>query len=252
MSDLLLPVPVPTRLRQGGFSLVELMVAITIALFIALGLSVLYMNMKTAFTSQDQMAQLQDGQRLATTMLTTTLQSAAYFPNPLVNTLVTALPTTTVANPDGTTFAAGQGISGTSSATSSGSDTVDVRYQTATGDGLMNCQGGNNTSGSAQVWVNSFAVNANNELTCAVNGGTPAALVSNVAQMTVLYGVDTDGDGVTDTYLSAATVTSANLWANVHTAQFTLSFLNPLAAQTGAAATLPNPWVQIINLMNRT
>lgn len=252
MSDLLPPPAKRLRPHQTGFSLVELMVAITIALFIALGLSVLYMNMKTTFNSQDQMSQLQDGQRLAATMLTTTVQSAAYFPNPLATTLVVALPTTTVPNLDGTTFAAGQGISGTSSATASGSDTVDVRYQTATGDGLMNCRGGTNTSGAAQIWVNSFAVNANNELTCAVNGGTPVALVGNVAQMTVLYGVDTDGDGFTDTYLSAATVTSANLWANVHTAQFTLNFLNPLAAQTGAAATLPNPWVQTISLMNKT
>ena len=247
-----LPPSSAARLRQAGFSLVELMVAITIALFIALGLSVLYVNMKTTFNSQDQMSQLQDGQRLAVTMLTTTVQSAGYFPNPLSTTLVAALPASVTANADGTTFAAGQGISGTGASGSAGSHTVDVRYQTASGDGLMNCQGGNNTSGAAKIWVNSFAVDAANELTCAVNGGASVALVGNVAKMTVLYGVDTDGDGFTDTYLDAATVTSAGLWASVHTAQFTLSFLNPLAAQTGAAATLPNPWVQTISLMNKS
>ena len=42
MSDLLPPLAARLRPRQTGFSLVELMVAITIALFIALGLSVLY------------------------------------------------------------------------------------------------------------------------------------------------------------------------------------------------------------------
>lgn len=250
MSDLLSS-PV-ARPRQTGFSLVELMVAITIALFIALGLSVLYVNMKTTFNSQDQMSQLQDGERLAVTMLTTTVQSASYFPNPQSFVRTAALPATTTQNPDGTTFVAGQGITGTSSATTSGSDTMDVRYQTANGDGLMNCQGGTNTSGTTRSWVNSFAVDASNELTCAVNGGTPVALVGNVAQMTVLYGVDTNGDGYTDTYLSAATVTSANLWASIQTAQVRLTFLNPLASQTGAAATLPNAWVQTISLMNQS
>ena len=56
---------------------------------------------------------------------------------------------------------------------------------------------------------------------------------------------------VSQTYLDAATMTSANLWANVHTAKFTLSFLNPLAAKSGPATTLPNPWVQTISLMNK-
>jgi type IV pilus assembly protein PilW len=239
------------RLHQTGFTLVELMVAITIALFIAAGLTMLYVNMKTTFNSQDEMSQLQDSERLAVTMLTTTVESAEYFVNPLANTLAAALPASTTANLDGTTFAAGQGITGTGSNGSTTSHTVDVRYQTASGDGLMNCQGGTNTSGATEIWVNSFAVDASNELTCSVNGGIPVALVSGVAQMTVLYGVDTTGNGDTDTYLDANTITSAGLWGNVHTAQFTLTFLNPLASQTGAPATLPNAWVQTIRLMNK-
>ncbi|MEO7129211.1 MAG: PilW family protein [Rhodoferax sp.] len=246
----LLPSATRARLRQTGFSLIELMVAITIALFIAAGLTLLYMNMKMTFNSQDQMAQLQDSERLAVTMLTTTVQSSGYFLNPLVNTRASVLLSTTTQNPDGTLFAAGQGITGTGTAGSATSHTVDVRYQTASGDGLMNCQGGTNTTGAPQIWINSFAVDANNELTCAVNGGNAVVLVSGVAQMTVLYGVDTTGNGDTDSYLDAATITSAGLWGNVHTAQFTLSFLNPLAGQSGAAATLPNPWVQTIRLMN--
>jgi type IV pilus assembly protein PilW len=236
--------------RQQGLSLVELMVAITIALFIALGLSLLYVNMKSAFNSQDQMAQIQDAERLAVTMLTTTAQSAAYYPNPAANTRAVALPASATANPDGTTFTAGQGITGTGAQGSSTSHTVDVRFQTASGDGLMNCQGGTNTSGATQVWVNSFAIDANNELTCAVNGGTPVVLVNNVAKMTVLYGVDVNADGYADSYLDAATITSANMWASVRSAQVTLTFVNPLARQTGGSTTLPTPWVQTVALQN--
>ncbi|MBS0316377.1 MAG: PilW family protein [Proteobacteria bacterium] len=236
--------------RQRGLSMVELMVAITIALFIALGLSLLYVNMKSAFNSQNQMAQVQDAERLAVTMLTTTVQSAAYFPNPVANTRAVALPANATANADGTTFAAGQGITGTGAQGSSTSHTIDVRFQSASGDGLMNCQGQTNTSGSTLVWINSFTVDANNELECSVNGNTPVVLVNNVAKMTVLYGVDVNADGYADSYLDAATISTGNLWASVRSAQVTLTFVNPLASQTGGSATLPTPWVQTIALQN--
>ena len=244
--------------RGAGFTLIELMVAIVIALFLVLGLSALYMNMKTSFNSQDKLGQLQDTERIAATMLATTVRSAAYFPiisspgSPPVASAVVALPASAVANADGTTFAAGQGVTGTSGGGAGASDTIDVRYQTASGDGVMDCQGNANTSGAAQISINTFTVNASHQLTCAVNGGTPVALVGGVAQMTVLYGVDTDGDGFADTYLSAAAITAASLWSGVRTAQITLNFLNPLTPPGGAAVNLPTAWVQTIDLMNKS
>ena len=241
---------------QAGFTLIELMVAIALALFIVAGLSVLFVNLKTTFTSQDQQAQVQDSQRLAMTMLTTTIQSAGYFTDPVHNAQVGALPPSTVANPDGTSFAAAQGIGGTSGTVGPAgtSDTLNVRYQTASGDGIMNCLGGSNPAGApgAMVWVNSFAVNANKELTCAVNGGTAVALVSNVAQINLVYGVDTSGDGKVDTYLSANAITTANLWGSVHSAKLTVRFVNLIDSRAGAVVTLPQPWVQTVSLMNNT
>ena len=241
---------------QAGFTLIELMVAIALSLFIVAGLSVLFVNLKTTFTSQDQQAQVQDSQRLAMTMLTTTIQSAGYFIDPLNNTQVGALPASVLNNPDGTSFSAAQGIGGTSGTVGPGgtSDTLNVRYQTASGDGIMNCLGGSNPSSAANsaVWVNSFAVNASNELTCAVNGGSAVALVSNVAQINLLYGVDTTGDGTTDTYLSANAITTANLWGNVHSAKLTVRFVNLMNSNAGSVVALPQPWVQTISLMNNT
>ena len=241
---------------QAGFTLIELMVAIALSLFIVAGLSVLFVNQKTTFTSQDQQAQVQDSQRLAMTMLTTTIQSAGYFIDPLNNTQVGALPASVLNNPDGTSFSAAQGIGGTSGTVGPGgtSDTLNVRYQTASGDGIMNCLGGSNPSSAANpaVWVNSFAVNASNELTCAVNGGSAVALVSNVAQINLLYGVDTTGDGTTDTYLSANAITTANLWGNVHSAKLTVRFVNLMNSNAGSVVALPQPWVRTISLMNNT
>jgi type IV pilus assembly protein PilW len=246
-------VSVRARLRQGGFSLVELMVALAIALFIAAGLAFLYINMKNTFNSQDQSSQLQDAQRLALTMLTTTVQSAGYFPSPSPsNTASMALPASTTNNADGSSFSAGQGIVGTSG-TGTSSDTVNVRYQTSGSDTVMNCQGA--TATAQTTWVNSFAIDSSNNLTCAVTAKSGATtttsaavqLAANVSNMSVAYGVDINGDGNTDTYLPAGQITTA-LWSTVRSARFTLTFVVPPVTPGGTAAT--QTWVQTIRLMN--
>jgi type IV pilus assembly protein PilW len=243
------------RARQFGFSIVELMVAITIALFIIGAVASIYLNMRNTFTSQDSLSQLQDSERLAITMLTTTVQSAGYFVNPLTTTAITALPAVTVIRADKTqsAFEAGQAVVGDGDGTGigSGSDTLAVQYQTALNDGLMNCQGATNTKTALLVSVNSFAVNANNELTCTVGTGSPEVLASNIYQMKVLYGVDTDADGSMDTYMPASGVTAADIWTNVYTAQVTLTFLDVIKSKPGTPVKMPTSVVQTINLMNR-
>ncbi|MBS0428187.1 MAG: PilW family protein [Proteobacteria bacterium] len=240
------------RLEQAGLTLVELMVAILIAIFMTMAVGTIYLNIKRTFNAQNGFSQLQDSERLALTMLTTTVQSAGYFVNPLVNTAQSAMPAGTVTTSDGATSAftaPAQAIVGSGDGTGTGasSDTLSVQYQTASGDGLMNCQGGTNTSGAAVVWTNRFAVNANHELTCALDTGAATPLIGNVFAMHVLFGVDTDGDGNVDSYLPASAI-SAGTWSNVYTAQISLQFLDSTQA---IARPLPHPLVQTIELMNR-
>ena len=73
----------PRRVR--GFSLVELAVAMTVALFLLGGLLTVLQNMRRAQTTQTGLSQLQDNQRIAMTLLNNVLQSAGYFPDPTVN-----------------------------------------------------------------------------------------------------------------------------------------------------------------------
>ena len=245
------------RAVQAGFTLIELMVSIVIGLFIVAAVLAIYLNMKTSFTAQDQLAQLQDSERLVLTMLTTTVQSAGYFVNPLANTAATALPAATVTRTDGSssTFDAAQRVSGTGAGngtTAATSDTIAVQYTTASGDGLMNCQGGTNTSGAPQVSQNYFSVNAANELTCTVGTGSPVKLAANVGAMTIIYGVDTSGSGSADTYMPASGITAGALWSNVNSAQISVTFLDTLKSKPGAPVLLEKPVVQTINLMNRS
>src|ERR1700760_2829763 len=95
------------RTAQSGFTLVELMIAMTIALFLAGGLVTLVDGMKRAALSQDGISQLQDNERMAATLMSDVIQSAGYFPSPTINTAASVLPVT------GPFTFAGQSIIGT-------------------------------------------------------------------------------------------------------------------------------------------
>jgi type IV pilus assembly protein PilW len=234
------------RAAQGGFSLIELMVSITIAVFLLGGLVRVLENVRATSQMQTQMAQLQDGERLAMTLMAGVVESAGYFPNPLANTAVGSMPIGA-----GSSFAAPGTpvITGTTNFNAQG-DSLTVRYATALNDNVYNCLGGTNTTvGPTDSWENTFSVNAQNQLVCTIWTGStqatsnpPTPLVSGVQSMSVLYGVQTNATGngtCTDTYMSAAQVTAAAVWANVCSAIVTLTFFDPTYPAGPAQPTIP-------------
>jgi type IV pilus assembly protein PilW len=233
------------RARQRGYSLIELSVAILIGLFLLAGLFRIVQQNRRASSGQSQLAQLQDGERLAMTMIAGVIQEAGYFPDPTSNTAQSALP---VAAPF--TFA-GQPVTGNYTAAAPG-DSISVRYATATADGVLNCSGLSNVSGANQTYVNTFSVNAG-QLLCTMNG-TQYTLVSGVQNLSILYGVKTDftlDNNNVDTYLNASQMSAAN-WANVISVMVTLSFSNPLyvAGQTGQPQQIS--FQRVVGVMNRS
>lgn len=242
-------------LANRGFSLIELMVSITITLFLGGAMIAILLSMRSTFTAQDNLVQLQDNRRLAIAVLSDTIHQAGYFVDPLDNTRDGALPAEPASGTDDGAFASGQAISGTAAASRTASDTVSVRFQTANNDELMNCIGGTNTSGAPKTWTNRFAVNDKGQLTCSVgiDGGAPgsaAVLIEDVAAMTIAYGVDTDGDGSIDTYFSAKDMTAAR-WKAVGALRLRLAFRDLLAVPQGATAAAPRTIDHTVNLMNR-
>lgn len=243
------------RVVQYGFSLIELMVAIGMALFLAAGLISTVVTLKGTFNSQDQMGQLQENQRFILTVLSNTVHNAGYFVTYTNFTRADAFVATSGVNPDATDFSSAQFITGSVGSTN---DTLDIRYQTADGDTLTNCQGGTNSTGTGApvTWVNTFAINAANQLTCSVgvNGAPPPAsdpmvLADQVASMKIFYGVDTAGQGNVDTYLPASAMTPV-LWGQVRSVQLRLTFLDPIKSKPGAPQPLPSALAQTISLMN--
>ncbi len=244
--------------RQAGFTLLEMMVALTISLVVMLGFAATFVSMKTTFNSQSSLSQLQDNERLAMTVLTASVGQAGYFPTG-ANILVT--PRVAPQMMDRTAFSwssdsvGGQMPTGTylyGTAAGTNAESFQTGYMTSSGDGLLTCQGGTNTSGGALLIRNVFYVQ-NGALGCSVlvgtagstttaPGGTFVPLISGVQSMTVLYGVAGSGSQI-DRYRAVGSMAAAD-WGNVKNVRISLQFANP------NDSTKPFTWVQNINVMN--
>jgi type IV pilus assembly protein PilW len=212
---------------QRGFTLIEIAIAMTIGLFLLAGVSTLVSSVRITSGTQNQMAQLQDNERLAMTLMTDVIEAAGYFPDPKTYGLLDF--------PAAGSLAQGQAITGTS-----GPDTITVRYETKD-DGLINCLGASNPVGAAAlVYTNKFSVSAQGQLQCevnGVNGGLPVPLVDGIESMTIWYGVTTapvtPSQTCTDSYMTATQVTAGGYWNNVCSIRVTLVFTNKINPASG-------------------
>ncbi len=254
--------------RSRGFSLVELMVAVVLAVFLIGGLLTLVQTMKRTTGVQSGLSQLQDGERYAVDLLSASIQSAGDYPNATIGGQAANFPVLNIPVPaTGSTlaFAQGQVVSGADTASTAGS-VIGVRYMTGGTaapypDGLISCAG--NTSPAPVTWVNVFYVDASGNLECQLTtidaGGnqttTTTPLVSGLTAVQVLYGGRTNTTSATmsvDSYLTATqTAALANVvnstwqpgWGQVRSVQVTFTFTNPMANLPGQAA------VPTVNLM---
>jgi type IV pilus assembly protein PilW len=219
---------------QDGFTLIEFMIALLIGLFLLGGLLTIVQNNRRVFGSQNQLAQLQDSERLALTMMTDVIQMAGYFPDPTTNSAQS-----TMLGIGAPVMAAGQAMTGAFNAPVAGTDSITVRYTTSGADGVLSCTGRTNVGGIF-TFVNTFSVVVNaagvSQLVCTREDGVAYPLVNGVTSLRVLYGVNTTGSGNNvDSYQTAAAVAN---WNNVISVNITLTFTNPLfvAANQGQPA----------------
>jgi type IV pilus assembly protein PilW len=71
--------PWPARTTMSGFSLIEIMVALGISLFIIAGIGYVYISSKQTYRTQDQLARLQENGRLAFEYLSRDIRMAGYW-----------------------------------------------------------------------------------------------------------------------------------------------------------------------------
>ena len=231
------------RTCQRGFTLIEMMIAITLAVFLIGGLLMMVTSTRDAFGNQNLLAQLQDNERLVLTFMSEVVESTGYFPDPVHN-----INTTVFQAPLGVFNTPGQAVFGTYSAVAP-YDTVTIRYAAALNDNVFNCKGLTNTTiPTYDVFVNKFWVNTANPnnpvLTCkvsstAINPAFNVPLVNGVQRLQIFYGIKrnlTDTGSCADTYLNASQMLQAD-WSAVCSISLTVYFTNPSKPA--------GPWIKI-------
>jgi type IV pilus assembly protein PilW len=189
--------------HSRGFTLIELMIAVTIGLLLTLVVANLFLSSRATYQTTDELSRLQENVRFAYQVLTRSVHIAGFRSSP--NTFANAV------FPAGTLAVTGTEGAGTAS------DSFTIRYQgsgngTGTPDGsIVNCEGVLVDAGvmSRSTFTIAAGANGGNALFCD-NGAAGGAVevVSDVDNMQLLYGEDTNGDMVADRYVQASNVSN--------------------------------------------
>jgi type IV pilus assembly protein PilW len=270
------------RASERGYSLTEVMVAITLSVFLLMGLfSILQQTRKTSSTTTG-LSQLQDDERVAMTIITDTIQAAGYVPEANGSGESQFVP-----DAGGGFATQGQIISARAYSTSNGvatGDRLTMRYVLGTSDTTLQCDGEQNT-GAENVFKEIFQIdvattgpNAGSyQLICVPHDGSPGVpIVNNVVSLTFQFGVNstaatssTPSNQVGPTTLSSVTgsgcpgdswVLTANMqtndWTNVCAVKVDLVFVNPLYKPAGQPQPTPGQlqyitFERVIGLLNK-
>ena len=174
---------------QKGLSLVELMVSLVLSLLIVLITTAFYVSNKSTYRFIDRSGDVQENGRFAIHFLRETIANAGF---PMIDTSFTSFPTAAGVRPN--------------DGASNGPDQISISYQSQ-----LDCLGGAvPVVAGAQITTSIFTVNGSNDLTC--NG---TALIPGVESLQAEYAVDTDADGIPNTYQTATQVQAAGTWPNV-------------------------------------
>ncbi|MCU7839190.1 MAG: PilW family protein [Candidatus Thiodiazotropha sp. (ex Troendleina suluensis)] len=228
-----------SKQQQTGFSIVSLMIASAIGIFLIGGVGKVYIDSKNTFNARTAVAAATESYRYAFQDMRRTLVMAgrgvatsddgadAYGGTdsglrtfPAVNGI-----------PDG--IVSGANAAGSPwSPSPEDSSIIAVRYAS----GLAPCGLADATMDGGTVTAR-FLVNDEGNLICQVfQGGAQLVaqpLVSGIIQMRALYGLDTDADGVANQYRTASQVVEAD-WVKV------VAIRIGLIAQSGNGQELPN------------
>lgn len=252
----------PCRKRGGeyGLTLVELMIALAVSLFIVLAATGLLVSAKAGYVSQSNHAQISDTGRFAIEVISRTLRQASYanwdaMEGPIVNPESTGA---AFAGMDARSLKSRTvGLSSPLTKSINGSDVLAVGVFGAgsgrNGDGTMlNCAGfgigaegssGDSAGDEDRDWSIFYVAEdatGEPELYCKYRGNdgwASQAIARGVEAFQVLYGIDTDGDLVPNKYLSAS---------NIDALDSTLMLTAPNAAARAIEKNKKSHWRNVV------
>ena len=213
--------------RQAGLTLVELMISMTLGLFVVAAALALLLSSKAAYSTQDDAVRLQDTGQHAIDIIARSVRAAGYadWDKSEAPLLTEATASANVAGLDAHSLkATSAGMDVPLSAAINGSDVLALRFfgtgKGITGDGAMlNCAGfgvpaptSTESADDERGWsIFYVATDASGEpeLRCKYKGEnnwSSDAIARGVESFQVLYGLDTDTDGLPNRFLPASAI----------------------------------------------
>lgn len=211
---------------QSGVTLIELMISMTIGLVIVMAATVLLMSTKSGYLMQDDEAQIQASGRFAIDTVSRAVRQSAYFPwdgtgnaqlsTDFIGAMITGLDARSLKNST-------QGIDLPVRKSVNGSDVLAVRFFGSGAGGavdgtMMNCAGfgvagavdalADDSRGWSIFYVAEDAT-GDPELYCkyqGASGWSSQAIARGVESFQVLYGFDTDADGLPNRFVMASAI----------------------------------------------
>lgn len=223
--------------KQFGLSMIELLVAMLIGLFLLAGIASSYVSSKKADIGRDQTSLLEDNGRIALETITNIIQHTGYASSSSNGSLVPFVvsPTDVVSFtcPGGSQSVVNPGLFNNANRVVRDRATGDSLAVVYYGDNNLftDCLGGElpptcriSSPGGptgiipprASRIFSSFYIAPDNTLRCAGSRNARAHVIAEgVENIQYLYGVDADSDGQVDRYLNATNLAVTRLWQGV-------------------------------------
>jgi Tfp pilus assembly protein PilW len=216
---------------QSGLSLIELLIAMLIGLFLLAGITTSYISSKKSSIQRDQFSLLEDNGRIALEVMSKTIGHTGYASNtaaPLQNKFVTGYITSrTCAGGGESVLNTGIFPSDPTANDDINGDRVGVVYL-GDNDVFTDCSGGalpancqispNLPTETSRIFSAFFVNNTDRTLRCAGSRDSAQQIIAEgVENLQLLYGVDVNGDKAVDRYVNATNING--LWNNVVSVQ---------------------------------
>lgn len=219
---------------QTGLTLLEIIIAMAIGLFLLAGLIQIFISTKQSYNVQDAVARIEENSRFALDTLSKNIRLAGYRTDPWQD-VASAFPVSTLFP------LVRQIISGVDGGTQS--DQINIRFRgsvdtAGVADGrILDCAGASVGDTSIEL---SFSLNGS-DLTCTINGALPAEIIAdNIVNMQVVYGEDSSGNGTVNKYIDASSISNWNNIISVKIGLVVSSDLNTNENLANEALFFPN------------